>query len=227
MWTNILNVEREKMPSQATSESHKGELKMGLMKYLKKTFQTEMKERNDDYKERIVQYRSEPVTIRVENPTRLDRARALGYKAKQGIIVVRQRVKRGGHTKERHIKGRRSRNQGMRVDLDKSYQLIAEERANKKYVNCEVLNSYFVAKDGVNYWYEVIMVDKDSPSIKKDKDLSWISKPNQTGRVFRGLTSSAKRARGLRNKGKGAEKLRPSKSAVFKKKDSKQRKIFS
>ncbi|KKT75754.1 MAG: 50S ribosomal protein L15e, partial [Candidatus Peregrinibacteria bacterium GW2011_GWA2_44_7] len=42
--------------------------------------------------------RKEPVTLVLEHPTRLDRARSLGYKAKQGCIVARQRVGRGGHT---------------------------------------------------------------------------------------------------------------------------------
>jgi len=34
--------------------------------------------------------------------------------------------------------------------------------------------------------------------------------------VFRGLTSAGKQARGLHNRGLGAEKLRPSKKAVIK-----------
>ena len=33
---------------------------------------------------------------RLEHPTRIDRARSLGYKAKQGIAVVRVQVRRGG-----------------------------------------------------------------------------------------------------------------------------------
>ena len=36
---------------------------------------------------------------------------------------------------------------GIKKNLDKNYQLIAEERTSKKYPNCEVLNSYYVAKD--------------------------------------------------------------------------------
>ena len=77
--------------------------------------------------------------------------------------------------------------------------------------------------DASVFWYEVIMVDKDHPAIKKDKQLSWITKSAHTKRVQRGLTSAGKKARGLRNKGQGAEKLRPSKTAVYKKKASKQR----
>ena len=68
-------------------------------------------------------------------------------------------------------------------------------------------------KDGMYAWYEVIMVDKDHPTILADKGINWISSQKQTKRVHRGLTSAGKRSRGLLNKGKGAERVRPSVSA--------------
>ncbi len=37
-------------------------------------------------RQRLVQWRKEPTVNRVERPLRLDRARKLGYKAKQGFI---------------------------------------------------------------------------------------------------------------------------------------------
>jgi large subunit ribosomal protein L15e len=191
---------------------------MGLFKYLKATFQKQLSERDEEYRAKLIKFRREPATLRVERPTRIDRARALGYKAKQGVIVVRQRVKRGSHVRPRHIKGRRSRNQGMRKNLSKSYQLIAEERVGKVYTNCEILNSYFVAKDGNHYWYEVIVVDKDHPSIKNDKQLGWVASPKNNNRVARGKTSAGKKARGLRTKGTGTEKIRPSRTAAYKRK---------
>lgn len=165
------------------------------------------------WKERLVAWRREPVTVRVQRPTRLDRARSLGYKAKQGYVVVRQRVQRGGHTRPDIKKGRRPRHSRQRLVLGKSYQRIAEERVARKYVNCEVLNSYWVAKDGKYYWYEVILVDKSHPAIKADKNKSWICGRKQTNRVYRGLTNAGKKSRGLYKKGKGAEKLRPSQRA--------------
>jgi large subunit ribosomal protein L15e len=109
--------------------------------------------------------------------------------------------------------GRRPKKYGKRFVLRKNYKLVAEERANKKYPNCEVLNSYFVAKDGNFYWHEVILVDTSSPSIKADKILRWITEKQHTGRVYRGLTSAGRKIRGLRYKGKGAEKARPSRRA--------------
>ena len=102
--------------------------------------------------------------------------------------------------------GRRPKTSRRSKVVNKSYQWIAEERAVKKYTNCEVLNSYYVGEDGKHYWYEVIMIDKNHPNIKRDPNLRRIAK--QTSRVHRGLTSAAKKTRGLRNKGKGAEKIR-------------------
>ena len=156
--------------------------------------------------ERVIQWRTEQTTVRIERPTRLDRARSLGYKAKPGFIIVRQRVNRGGRQRPKIRHPRRSKAMSRRKDLSMSYQAVAENRAATKYPNCEVLNSYFVAKDGLHYWYEIILVDRSSPSILSDKKISWISR--QTGRSFRGLTSAGRRGRGLLHKGKGAEKLR-------------------
>ena len=101
--------------------------------------------------------------------------------------------------------GRRSKHFGRKKIVNKSYQTIAEERAVKKYVNCEVLNSYYAGEDGKYYWYEVILVDKAHPNIMADPKLNWISRPAHTRRVSRGLTSSAKKSRKL-GKGKGYEK---------------------
>ena len=95
--------------------------------------------------------------------------------------------------------------------VTKSYQWIAEEKANKKYKNLEVLNSYYVGKDGKHYWFEIIMVDPLRPEILNDKNINWISL--EKNRVLRGKTSAGQKSRGLRNKGKGAEKIRPSRRA--------------
>ncbi len=167
--------------------------------------------------ERLQKWRREPAVVRIERPTRLDRARALGYKAKQGVIVVRVRVRRGGRRATRPNKGRKVGNLMVsRKTPKKNLQWIAEERANRKYPNMEVLNSYWVGEDGRYKWFEVILVDRSHPAILSDPQLSQIAK--QRGRVYRGLTSAGRRARGLRRKGKGAEKIRPSLRANFRKK---------
>ena len=96
-----------------------------------------------------------------------------------------------------------------RKNLKMNYRWIAEQRAGRKYKNLEVLNSYLIGKDGIHYFYEVILVDPERNEIKKDPALSWISKPGNKGRVFRGLTSAGKKSRGLRNKSREL-KVRPS-----------------
>ncbi len=187
---------------------------MGLFKYLAQNWR-ETAMPADLKKQRLIQWRREPATIKVEYPTRLDRAKALGYRAKQGIFVVRQRVSRGSHRREDWSGGRHSHNMGARLNLRKSYKLIAEERAGKQYTNCEVLNSYYVAEDGKNYWYEVILTDRTHPSVLADKRTNWVVE--QHGRVYRGLTSAGRKTRGLRHKGLGLEKARPSRRANLRK----------
>ena len=58
---------------------------------------------------RMIEWRHGPSTARVEYPTRLDRARSLGYKAKEGYVVVRSRVRRGGRNRPKIMGGRRPR----------------------------------------------------------------------------------------------------------------------
>ena len=160
-------------------------------------------------RERMTEWRKEGVFTKVEKPLRLDRARSLGYKAKKGFVIIRVRVKRGGHKRARPNKGRRSKRMHTRKNLKMSYKWIAEGRVNKKYANLEVLNSYMVGKDGMHYFYEVICVDPSRPEIKSDKDVNWIIKGANKNRTERGLTSAAKKSRGLRNKNP-TSKVRPS-----------------
>lgn len=149
---------------------------------------------------------------RIDNPSKPDRARELGYKAKQGVVMARVRVRRGGRRKRRPVKGRRPKRMGVtKITPSKGIQLIAEERTARKFPNLEVLNSYKIEEDGEYHYYEVIMLDPSHPSIKNDPDFEWVTDSSQKGRVHRGLTSEGKSSRGLGNKGKGTEKSRPSK----------------
>lgn len=180
---------------------------MGIYKQIRELWQSkEFKPILSNY---MIQWRKEPVVVRLERPTRLDRARSLGYKAKQGFLVARIRISRGGRRREQIKAGRRSKNIRRRKMVGRSYQVIAEERVNKKFHNCEVLNSYFLAKDGLYYWYEVVLVDPEA--VKSYKGFEWLNTKKNRRRVFHGKTSAGKRSRGiLTHKGKGAEKLRPS-----------------
>ena len=165
-------------------------------------------------RDRLLHWRQQSAITKLERPTRLDRAHALGWRAKPGFVVARVRVRRGGQRKRAIIAGRRPKHKGIaKLVLAKSQQRIAEERAQKKFHNLEVLNSYWVGEDGHDRFYEVVLVDPSHPSILSDPKIRWIAAPEQKGRAFRGLTSAAKRGRGLWWKGKGAERFRPSRKA--------------
>ncbi len=116
-------------------------------------------------RDRVVKWRRSPSISRIEVPTRLDRARSLGYKSKDGFVVARVRVRRGGPRKRRPVLGRRQKRMGVtRFSLGKPLKSIAEERASRKYPNLTVLNSYPVWKDGIYQWFEVVLVSPHQKS---------------------------------------------------------------
>ena len=166
--------------------------------------------------ERLVKWRRGPAVTTLENPTRLDRARMLGYKAKQGVVVARIRIVRGPMNVERPHSGRRPKRMGVHgITSRMSTRRIAEERVAKKFPNLNVIGSYWVYSDGKYAWYEVIMVDTAHPSVINDKNLSWAASPAQRGRVYKGLTAAGKKGRGLYNRGKGAEKVGKGRSVNY------------
>jgi large subunit ribosomal protein L15e len=141
-------------------------------------------------KERVILWRKEQAIIRVDKPTRIDRARRLGYKDKAGYVVTRVRVRKSGYRRQRPKTGRRQKKMGVnKLKFAKSMRLIAEERTARKFPNLEVLNSYWVWQDGINKWYEVILVDLTM--------LPELSLGKGRGRAFRGLTSAGRKVRGL------------------------------
>jgi large subunit ribosomal protein L15e len=143
---------------------------MGAYKYLSKAW---MKRKGTDLnkylRQEAIAWRRDRVIKRVEFPTRPDRARTLGYRKKQGFIVARVRVRKGGARKSRPTSGRRPKALGVtKFTRGKSLKHIAEERVARKYPNMSVLNSYYVWEDGTSKWFEVILVDPNHPAIKKD-----------------------------------------------------------
>ncbi|MBU0456576.1 MAG: 50S ribosomal protein L15e [Nanoarchaeota archaeon] len=186
---------------------------MGMYQKVRELWKKPKENMPELWRERLISWRKEPVTIKLEHPTRIDRARSLGYKAKQGYIVVRQRVIRGGHTRPQIKGGRRPKRYGTRLSLRKNYQQICEERTQRKFANLVVLNSYWVAEDGYYCWYEVILVDPEHPVIKSDPKINWVCDKKNRSRVFHGKTSAGKKGRGMAGKGKGFEKARPSRRA--------------
>lgn len=185
----------------------------GLYQYLREAWKKPDKK---TLRERMIDWRKSEVFTRVDKPLRLDRAKSLGYKDKKGFVVIRIRIKRGGHRRPRPNKGRRSKRLHTRKNLTMSYKWIAESRVERKFKNLEVLNSYLIGKDGIHYFYEVICVDPQRPEIKSDKTTSWITQGSNKNRASRGLTSAAKKSRGLRDKSP-TSKARPSRRANHRK----------
>jgi large subunit ribosomal protein L15e len=170
-----------------------------MYKYIQNLWKNPSKGLGSAYKDYLISWRKEPSIVRIERPTRIDRARNLGYKAKQGFVVIRTRIKKGVTKRPAVNHARRPKRHVMlRLPVRKSKQRIAEERVNTKFKNLEVLNSYWVGDDGKHEWFEVIMVDPNHPSVFADKKRNWICKKVHTNRAARGLTSSGKKSRGLR-----------------------------
>jgi len=178
----------------------------GLYYYIKQAWK---KPDSKVLRERMIEWRKSEAVTKVDKPLRLDRARELGYKDKKGFVIARVRLKRGGHKKKRPNAGRRTKRMTIKKNLKMSYKWIAEQRAQNKFRNLEVLNSYEISKDGIYYFFEVILLDPSKPEIKTDKQVSFITKPGNKKRVLRGLTSAGKKSRGLRNK-HPTSKVRPS-----------------
>ena len=184
----------------------KNEMAHGAYHYIREAWKNPKKE---DVHTRLIEWRASNSIVKVEKPLRLDKARMLGYKAKKGIIVLRVRVLRGGRKRPRHEHGRKSRKQHVRKILKMSYKWVSEIRAERAYPNLEVLNSYQIGKDGKYYFFEIIMVDPNKPEIMNDPTLNWICNPENKNRAQRGLTSAARKSRGLRSKSRTL-KVRPS-----------------
>ena len=130
------------------------------------------KDNSIELRNRAITWRRQNAMLRIDRPSRLLRARRLGYKDKEGIIVVRMRVGMGGMRKQRPRGGRRPKHLGVtRIKADINMQKVAENRVLEKHANMKLLGSYFLYKDGKHIWYESILADPSHPRIAKDKEL--------------------------------------------------------
>ncbi|RWW10095.1 hypothetical protein GW17_00026382 [Ensete ventricosum] len=137
---------------------------------------------------RCWEYRQLPSIVRVTRPTRPDKARRLGYKAKQGYVIYRVRVRRGGRKRPvpKGIVYGKPKHQGItQLKFQRNKRSVAEERAGRN-------------------------------AIRNDPRINWICKGVHKHRELRGLTSAGKKYRGLRGKGHLHHKARPSRRATWK-----------
>jgi large subunit ribosomal protein L15e len=201
--------EKQKAEKQIKEKKEAKKSVKGFYHFIKQKWKKPNSERVTEIRNLMTKWRAEDRIVRLDKPTRLDRARNLGYKAKKGVIVFRVAVKRGGRKKPRINIKRRSKRMSVRKILKMNYQWVAEQRVQHKYPNLEILNSYKLAKDGKYFYFDVIAIDPSIPEIKSDSNLNWICKPENRNRTFRGLTSAAKKSRGLTSKSPNL-KVRPS-----------------
>ena len=142
---------------------------MPMYRQISKTWQDIFHEKAGDIRARAVELRKQPAMVRVDRPWRLDRARALGYKAKEGVVVIRMRVSRGGMRRKRPTSGRRPKHMGvLKIKSAVSSQSVAEGRAVERHPNMHLLGSYLVWQDGIHAWFECILVDPMHPAVKRD-----------------------------------------------------------
>jgi len=164
------------------------------------------------------EYRHQHAIVRLRRPTRPEKARALGYKTKQGYAVFRVRVRRGGRKRPFHkgiTYGKPSTAGVTGRKLVKNARSVAENKLGKTFGNMRVLNSYWSNNDSTFTWYEVVAVDPMHKTIRRDPKINWIVDSVHRRREARGLTSAGRKHRGLRYKGHKANKLRPSVRATW------------
>ena len=95
---------------------------------------------------RCWEYRSLNVIHRASRPSRPDKARRLGYKAKQGYVIYRIRVRRGNRKKPvpKGATYGKPTNQGVnQLKYQRSLRSTAEERVGRRCANLRVLSEFF------------------------------------------------------------------------------------
>ena len=164
------------------------------------------------------EYRQLPAMHRVSKPTRVEKARMLGYKAKQGYVIYRIRMRRGN--RKRGVKKGRVYGKPKQIGITglknaKSMRAIAEEKVGRKLPGLRVLNSYWISQDATFKYFEIILVDIGHNAIRNDPRINWICNATHKRREARGLTGSGKSHRGLGVKGDRDNKKRPSRKANY------------
>ncbi|RYP10406.1 hypothetical protein DL765_008102 [Monosporascus sp. GIB2] len=199
--------------------THAYPVKMGALKYVE---ELQKKKQSDVLRfllrVRCWELRQLNVIHRASRPSRPDKARRLGYKAKQGYVIYRVRVRRGGR-KRPVPKGAtygKPTNQGVnQLKYQRSLKATAEERVGRRCANLRVLNSYWINQDSTYKYYEVILVDPQHKAIRQDPRINWIVNPVHKHRECRGLTATGKKSRGL-NKGHRYNKTRAGRRKTWK-----------
>ncbi|BAJ50311.1 large subunit ribosomal protein L15e [Candidatus Caldarchaeum subterraneum] len=138
-----------------------------MYKMMQKLWRERPEALRSQLRKRMVAWRRMRAVERVEKPLRIDRARELGYKAKQGYVVALVRVRRGGFSKPRPRSGRRQKALGVvRHKVNVSMKEEAVQRFIKHFPNLKPLGAYPLAQDSLYRWYEVVAVDPSHPAVQ-------------------------------------------------------------
>jgi len=196
---------------------------MGAYKYLEELWK---KKQSDAMRFllriRTWEYRQLPAVHRCTRPTRPEKARRLGYKAKQGFVIYRVKVRRGGRKRQTmsDIVYGKPATQGIRkLKNQRSLRVQGECKVGRACGNLRVLNSYWVGEDSTYKYFEVILVDPQHNAIRNDARINWIVSPVHKHREARGLTAAGRHSRGL-GKGLGHVKTNPGKHAAWLKRNT-------
>merc|ERR1712183_840501 len=176
--------------------------KMGAYKYMSEIYR---KKQSDVLRYllriRCWQYRQLTKVHRVPRSTRPDKARRLGYKNKQGFVIYRIAMRRGG--RKRPVPkgcpyGKPKTSGGVKQQKPvRNLQSIAEERVGRRVQGLRVLSSYWVGQDSTYKYFEVIMIDIHHKAITRDPKINWMCGNVQKHRELRGLTTAGKSSRDL------------------------------
>jgi len=161
---------------------------MGAYKYIQKSIRTSRKERSEGYRKTMSEKRRAGSVVKSERPYNLPSARKFGYKATKGFVVAQVKMKKGRRKRPKPSGGRSARHNYRFTPPSTSHQAIAERKASRKFINCEVLGSYLFGEDGQYKYFEIILADRDKKTSKS-------TTTSRKGRAFRGLTSAGKKGR--------------------------------
>merc|ERR1712142_1209171 len=192
------------LPFPSTVHKDTTPFKMGAYKYMQEIYR---KKQSDVLRFllriRAWQYRHLNKIHRAPRPTRPEKARRLGYKAKQGYVIYRIRIRRGGRKRpvaKGCTYGKPVTHGVNHLKSKRNHQAMAEAKCGRALSSLALLNSYWIAQDATYKYYECIMVDRHHKAIRRDPSINWIVSFKHKHRECRGLTSAGKKGRGL---GKG------------------------
>ena len=202
---------------------------MGAYKYVEELWKKKQSEvMRFLFRMRCWEYRQLPAIHRCPRPTRPDKARRLGYKAKQGFVIYRVRVRRGNRKRQNPkgtVYGKPGQHGINTLKWSRNLRSLAESRIGARCGNLRVLNSYWLNSDSTYKYFEVILVDVQHSAIRNDPRMNWLCKNTMKHREMRGLTAAGRKGRGL-GKGSKHTKQMPSVDASWKRRNTTQMKRY-